>query len=35
MPLGKKHKEARDKVDRSRRYTFEDAVSLVKEAAYA
>jgi large subunit ribosomal protein L1 len=35
MSLSKKHKEALTKVDRSKRYTFEDAVSLVQSAAYA
>ena len=32
---GKKHTETAKKVDRSRRYTLDEATSLVKEASYA
>jgi large subunit ribosomal protein L1 len=32
---GKKHQSAREKVDRARNYTIEEAISLVKESAYA
>lgn len=33
--LGKKHKEARSKVDRTKAYPLNDALQLVKEAAFA
>jgi large subunit ribosomal protein L1 len=33
--IGKKQQSAREKVDRARNYTIEEAISLVKEAAYA
>lgn len=32
---GKKHQSASEKVDRTRNYTIEEAISLVKETAYA
>jgi large subunit ribosomal protein L1 len=32
---GKKHQSAREKVDRTRNYTIEEAIALVKETAYA
>jgi large subunit ribosomal protein L1 len=32
---GKKHQSASEKVDRARNYTIEEAISLVKETAYA
>ncbi len=35
MSIGKFQKEAKAKVDRSRNYPVEEAVALVKEAAYA
>jgi large subunit ribosomal protein L1 len=35
MSTGKKHQSAREKVDRARDYTIEEAISLVKETAYA
>ena len=33
--VAKKHRSATDKVDRTRKYTIEEAVKLVKESAYA
>lgn len=33
--VAKKHRSANDKVDRTRKYTIEEAVKLVKESAYA
>ncbi|WP_225071560.1 50S ribosomal protein L1 [Desulfuromonas sp. CSMB_57] len=35
MSIGKQHKEAKAKIDRSRAYPIEEAVALVKDAAYA
>lgn len=35
MPAAKKLKEAKAKIDRSRTYSLEEAIALVKEAAYA
>ncbi len=35
MSIGKLHKEAKTKVDRSRNYPVEEALALVREAAYA
>jgi large subunit ribosomal protein L1 len=34
MPVAKKHKEAKEKVDRSRVYSLEEAVNLLKETAH-
>ena len=35
MPIGKQHKAAKVKVDRSRVYTLDEAIALVKETSYA
>jgi large subunit ribosomal protein L1 len=35
MSIGKKHKEAMSKVDRLKRYTFEEAVALLRQVARA
>ena len=34
MPVAKKHKEAKEKVDRSKVYSLEEAVALLKDAAH-
>jgi len=35
MPAAKKHKEAKAKIDRTKTYSVEEAIALVREAAYA
>ena len=35
MAIGKQHKAAKAKIDRTKAYTIEDALSLVKETAHA
>ena len=35
MPAAKKHKEAKARIDRTRTYSVEEAIALVKETAYA
>ena len=34
MPVAKKHKEAKEKIDRSKVYSLDDAVALLKETAH-